>query len=288
MLRILLTLTLFVAASHASGDTPTHPALWTVHGASGTAYVLGSVHALPPNVEWRTPEIDAAAKSSGAYVFEVSNDPEDLAEATSFIRKRGLLPDGTALHELLTPVAQRDYATACALAGMSATALDNKRPWLAAIVLTVSYLNQRNVTYANTPDEAYLKEARSTGKYLLTLDRTREQLEFLARYDDTMGITGFSAMLGDFTGQPRRVEKLIDAWRSGDVDGMAQLIATSFAKDPEGARLFAAHNRVWAQELENMLKSDRKYFVVVGIAHLVGSSGVPALLRADGLRVDGP
>lgn len=285
------TLGLAIAATcstHAATVPTARPAFWTVHGSSGTAFVLGSVHALPPNVLWRRPEFDEAAKESGTFVFEVSNDPDDIAEATRFIRKRGLLPTGTALHDLLTPVAQKDYAAACALAGMNATALDDKRPWLAAIVLTVSYLNQRNVTYLNTPDETYLEEAKQDKKNLLTLDTTRGQLEFLARFDETMGVNGFSAMLGDFTGQPQRVDKLIETWALGDVNAMAALIGSSFENDPQGARLFAAHNQVWARELEDLLRHDRKYFVVVGIAHLVGPTGVPALLRADGLKVDGP
>jgi len=275
-------------SAHAAAVPTAHPAFWKVHGSAGTAFVLGSVHVLPPNVMWQRPEIDEAAKKSGTFVFEVSNDPDDIAEATRFIRKRGLLPSGTALHDLLTPVAQKDYAAACALAGMKATALDDKRPWLAAIVLTVSYLNQRNVTYLNTPDETYLDEAKRSGKNLLTLDTTRDQLEFLARFDETMGINGFSAMLGDFTGQPKREDKLIETWGSGDVDAMAALIGSGFKNDPKGAQLFAAHNQVWARELEDLLKQDRNYFVVVGIAHLVGPTGVPAILRADGLKVDGP
>src|ERR1700719_3701745 len=93
-----------------------HPAFWTVHGSVGTAYILGSVHVLPPDVSWRRPEIDAAAKSSGTYIFEVADGPADVAEATRFIRQRGLLPDGTTLHTLLSPLAVKDYDAACALA----------------------------------------------------------------------------------------------------------------------------------------------------------------------------
>jgi uncharacterized protein YbaP (TraB family) len=239
-------------------------------------------------VSWRRPEIDAAAKSSGTYIFEVADGPAEVAEATQFIRERGLLPDGTTLHTLLSPLALKDYDAACALAGMKTAALDNKRPWLAAIVLTVSYMNQRNFTYLNSPDQAYLEGAQQTGKTLRYLDTTRGQLEFLARYDETMGVDGFSTMLGDFTGQPKREDALIRAWSSGDVQAMSRLIDDSFRTDPAGARIFADHNRVWAKELEELLRTNQDYFVVVGIAHLVGAAGVPSLLRADGYRVDGP
>src|SRR5271155_1467853 len=47
------------------------PAMWVVHGPKGTAYLLGSIHALPKNIEWQTPAIKAAIKKSQAFVFEV-------------------------------------------------------------------------------------------------------------------------------------------------------------------------------------------------------------------------
>ena len=41
-------------------------------------------------------------------------------------------------------------------------------------------------------------------------------------------------------------------------------------------------------QLETMLNQKHVYFVTVGAGHLAGPKGVPALLRQDGYRVDGP
>ena len=41
-------------------------------------------------------------------------------------------------------------------------------------------------------------------------------------------------------------------------------------------------------ELEAMLKQKHIFFVTVGAGHLTGPLGVPALLRKDGYKVDGP
>ena len=40
-----------------------HPALWTVHAQNATAYLLGAIHILPPNVLWHTPMIDSACSN---------------------------------------------------------------------------------------------------------------------------------------------------------------------------------------------------------------------------------
>jgi uncharacterized protein len=289
--RSVLTLVAAFASGTASADDAqivAHPAFWTVHGHAGTAYVLASVHALPPNISWQRHEIDSAAKAADTYIFEVPNGQAEVDDATRYILERGALPKGTTLHEMLSATAHKDYAAACALAGMKESSLDDKRPWLAAIVLTVAYMNQRHLTSTNSPDDAYFEAALRDGKTLGYLDSSHEQLEFLSRYDQTMGVDGFSAMLGDFAGQPEREDALISAWASGNLPSMSNLIEHNFKDDPEGVRLIAGRNRVWANKLENLLLNDRSYFVVVGIAHLVGQAGVPALLRADGYRVEGP
>ena len=270
-------------------DVATHPAFWVIHGKTGgTAYVLSSVHALPAGVDWHDPEIDAAIKNSDTFVFEVPESEADENEATRFIVARGLLPAGQTLKSLLSSAAQKDYAQACTLAGLKAECLSDKRPWLAAVVLTVSYMNQRNVVADNTPDQQLMRFAVKYGKDIRYFDTTDQQLEILAQFDTTMGVGGFSTLLGDFQNQPQREDALLAAWRAGDTDTLAHLIDVGFAADPQARALVDEHTKVWATKLEALLSTSRTYFVTVGVAHLVGPAGVPALLRADGYKVDGP
>src|SRR5215469_11183059 len=114
-------------AESAAPTVPAHPARWIVHGPAGTAFILGSIHALPMNVSWRTPEIVAAAKAAGVYVFEVSNAQPDEDEAVRYIRRHGILENGQTLEAMLSPAARKDYLAACALAGVEPKKTDNKR-----------------------------------------------------------------------------------------------------------------------------------------------------------------
>jgi uncharacterized protein YbaP (TraB family) len=269
-------------AIHAS------PPLWVVRAGTATVYLLGTVHTLPEHVEWRSETIANAAKSADTFVFEVPEGPKEIDEATRFIKERGLLPPGQYLPDLLSPAAAKNYDSACALAGMPARCLSDKRPWLAAVVLTASYLSERHLTDVATPDEVMLNDALRDGKALRYLDTTREQLEFLARFDQTMGLRGFSAMLEDFHNQPMREDALVNAWIKGDTEELARLVARGMEDDPEGMNLLTSHDRRWAGQIEKMIAEGHTYFVVVGIAHLVGANGVPALLRADGYGVEGP
>lgn len=265
-----------------------HPAYWTVQGKAGSVFILSSVHVLGPNVTWHNAMIDDAAEHAATYVFEAPNGKTEDEEMIRFAIQHGRLPRGQTLQGLLTPVAQKDYAAACTLAGVETSSLDKARPWLAAVLLTVHYMNQRHLTSANSPDEAYYAEAAQRGKTLLFFDTTQAQLEFVARYDQVEGVSGFSALLGDFAKQPERIDNLIATWSDGDITKMSKLIDSGFRNDPEGARIFAQRNKEWSTRLEHLLDTGGSYFVVVGIAHLVGSTGVPAMLRADGYSVKGP
>ncbi|HEY2480597.1 MAG TPA: TraB/GumN family protein, partial [Caulobacteraceae bacterium] len=53
-------------------------------------------------------------------------------------------------------------------------------------------------------------------------------------------------------------------------------------------RLVVDRNRRWADRLAERMGSRGRIVVVVGIGHLVGPDGLPALLRARGLAVEGP
>jgi uncharacterized protein YbaP (TraB family) len=57
---------------------------------------------------------------------------------------------------------------------------------------------------------------------------------------------------------------------------------------PDEQKLLNERNQDWARQIQGMLDEKRTFFVTVGIAHLVGPQGVPALLRAKGITVDGP
>ncbi len=69
-----------------------HPALWVVQGKSGTAYLLGSIHILPANIAWHTPQIDAAMNAADTFVFEVPTDDTAMATMRTFIEAHGTLP----------------------------------------------------------------------------------------------------------------------------------------------------------------------------------------------------
>src|SRR6185503_8925826 len=89
-----------------------HPALWTVHGSNATIYLLGSIHVLPPKLQWRTPQINAALNAADTFVFEIPMDASQKADIQEFVKENGYLPKGTALPSLLPSEGRKDYTAA--------------------------------------------------------------------------------------------------------------------------------------------------------------------------------
>src|SRR5947207_13727623 len=84
-----------------------HPALWTVHSPKATAYLFGSVHLLPSNIDWHSPAIDDALKASDVFVFEAPLGAEGQAQTEAFVRANGMLPPDKALPSLLDARARK-------------------------------------------------------------------------------------------------------------------------------------------------------------------------------------
>ena len=88
------------------------------YGTSGPGQaqitLFGSLHALPAEMDWITPEILAAISRSDVFVFEAPTDPPSQDTLNNLIAAHGELPDGQSLRALLPPEAQSDYDNAIA------------------------------------------------------------------------------------------------------------------------------------------------------------------------------
>src|SRR5258706_11509659 len=56
------------------------PSLWHIKGEQGEVYLLGSVHVLPPDLNWRTAPIAPGLSRSDIYVFVVPQDQTTLTQ----------------------------------------------------------------------------------------------------------------------------------------------------------------------------------------------------------------
>ena len=290
-----LLFALFVVAPASAAPTSpasvghAHPALWHVQGPKGEAYLFGSIHLLPKNINWRTKQVDAAIKRANVFVFEVSTDSKAQAEIRELIAKEGMLAPGQSLRAMLAPASQTDYDAALAKAKLSPENMDREKPWLASLQLLIAEGTAKHYSADAGVDNAVMAIAAGRHKPSRYFETIEQQFSLLAGSTDKLQLSEFESDLKDFGQSDDDLGAMVDAWKNGQEDRLAGLMNADLADDPDMKKaLLTDRNQNWVGQIETMLAEKKTFFITVGAGHLAGPDGVPAMLRAAGYKVDGP
>jgi uncharacterized protein YbaP (TraB family) len=265
----------------ATPATPAGPALWKVADDDTTIYLFGTIHALPPGVEWFDGHVAQAFDGSAELVTEI--DPATAGAAQAEVLAMATLPSGQSLRALMTPENRTEYEAALAAMGLPPAALDRYEPWYATINLAMlpllrdGYGPDSGVEYVLTGKAANKRRAAlETVQFQIGLFDTLpldKQLEYL---DETVeGLPRMSAMLGE----------MVRDWLAGDADALALLMNDELSDAAIYDRLLVGRNVKWAEWIDDRLDRPGAVFVAVGAGHLAGPGSVQDQLAARGIAV---
>lgn len=279
-LAVILALALAAAPLSASAE----PALWAIRDKDSTIYVFGTMHVAKPG--WRSSKIDEAFAKSGELIVEAV-PPDSPAESQALLQRLGLQTDG-GLSTRLTEEDRGRLAARAQSLGVSPTALERMRPWLAAVSLGGAAAVRAGWNPANGDDAWFLSAARAAGKRVSALETTEQQLRMLADTPEDVQLAALSRTLEQLDQATDQVSATYAAWLSGDIERLqAEAAKTRVGRDAVvDERVRTARNRAWADELARKLERDGVTFVAVGAGHLVGSDGVLELLSRRDIHIE--
>jgi uncharacterized protein YbaP (TraB family) len=285
---LLLSLCLLSPAV-SFAQTVARPSLWHVQGSKGDVYLLGSVHILPPDVQWRSPPIQGAIARADAFAFEVPQDAKAMARLQELIAAKGTLPPGQTLRSLLSKPAQADFDAALAASGLPLSAVERARPWLAGLQLLFAQIAKHNFAVETGVDAQLMAQAGKSGKPMRYLETIDQQFALLAPDDPVLEMEEFEAGLKDLRDIAGGIQPMVDAWAKGDQKTLDKLINGDLDRFPAARKaLLDDRNSAWLPQIAAMLKRKQTVLVTVGAGHLTGPKGLPALLRKAGYKVAGP
>ncbi len=258
--------------------------VWKVTSADGhVLYLGGSVHALRPTDYPLPAEYNRAFDASSRVVFE--QDPKTGAAAFRQLVKAGQYPKGDSLKKHVDPRTYEYLRRFFALMKIPETTFSSMRPWLLDILLSAPPAEYYDLGVENF----LVKRAQSNSKPMSGLESPSEHNQPFTGLTDRES----EALLLILFINAARVNpegngnSMVDAWRKGNVDFLAQTVRDEFRDFPSMAeRIIGQRNRNWIPKIESYIRSNQTYFVVVGAGHMGGSNGVLALLRARGLKVE--
>jgi uncharacterized protein YbaP (TraB family) len=266
------------------------PALWKATGPKGSVFLFGSFHLLPDGVKWRTAAVDKALNEAKVVVFETdlagAQDPQ-LMQAS--IAKHGLLPPGQTLDCLLSPSTRAELDTTATALGVPAAALAPLRPWLAAVTLAVQFVLSQGFDPSNGVEQQVMAWAKENGKSLAVLETNESQVRVFADLTREQEIALLAVTLRQLRETPKMLGDMLAAYRKGDLATLEKALNLGFDDFPVlRKRILKDRHEKWLPQIEKMIADGRSHVIVVGAAHLVGPDSVIAMLRARGVKVEGP
>ena len=261
-----------------------------MRGAGGAEVTLfGSVHLLSEGVAWKTPRLQAILDRADRLWFEIPLDPEAQGTAAAKLRDAGLLPAGETLRPLLSPKGRARLERIASKLAIPVESLDRLQPWLAEVLVSVTYFT-RSGARLDLGVEHQIEVAAPATAERGAFETVEDQLAALSGGSPADQAKALEETLEEIETDPKGFDRLAAAWARGDTRAIQKEGLDDLRRDAPGAyrRIVVERNRHWVERIETLLKTPGRTFAVVGVGHLVGPDSVPALLRRDGLTVDGP
>lgn len=266
----------------AGSAAPPAPLLYEIASADGSVegWMVGTIHALPAFVKWRTPAIDTTAKSADLLVVEIAalNNGAGIARTFASLAKSPGLPP---LEQRL-PAELRPQLDALMVRGrFEASQFAATETWAAALMLA-------RVDAAGDPangvDRALIAEFK--GRRVRELEGGPAQLAIFDRLPESQQRAMLAAVVRESQSAAKDPGRLQRAWLAGDAATIEASTREGVLADPEVREaLLTSRNRRWAAALAPLLAETPRPLIAVGTAHLVGPEGLAALLTAQGYRV---
>lgn len=278
-----------LAAFALAAPARAEPPVWVVRDADSEVVLFGSIHVLPPGLNWRPKALDAALAGAQDLWFELPNGPAAEAEVARLAATLGVLPPGQSLFRLLPPADSALMIKVAKAYGVEPANLDRLEPWLAEVALAGAAYRKAGADTANGV-EAQISGSAPEGIRREAFETPAQQIQIFDSTPLTDQIASLRETLQELDTDPGGFQKLVKAWMDGDVRGLDQEALQPLREASPGIfkRLVTDRNSRWIEALDLRLKGRGKTVVIVGVGHLVGEDGLPARLRALGYSVTGP
>lgn len=277
-LCLLATLVGFAISANAAAP------VWRVTNARGQElYLAGSMHALR-SVDYPLPaEFNRAFEASSRLSFEV--EPDTLRRSSESMVRAGKYPAGDSLRSHVDPRTYEYVQRVFKLLHVPEDEYAHYRPWLLSFLLESG--GMKGLSQSLGVEEFLTSRARANRKPTGGLESANEHAAVFAGLSD---VQAEATLLLTFIPREKAVTSgsgVMSAWRRGDADSLWHSVHDGYRDYPAlGERLLEDRNRRWIPKIEGYIKSGQTYMVTVGAAHMGGPSGLVALLKARGFRVE--
>ncbi len=264
--------------------------LWKATRNGQSVYLLGSIHVGRTDMYPLHGSVMEAFNQSDVLMVEVNThvvNPLELAQTVSHV---GMYPEGITLEQQIPEELWVQLVGTAKALNVPELLFQSQKPWLASMTLTTAMMAKSGYQADYGVDKYFLKQATDVNKDIVELESIASQMQLFANFTDEEQVSLLSNGLKELKQGTVFFDKLVNAWSKGDHQTLDKLSRGSMGIEGKDSRLYKVmitdRNQSMADKILKAMQDNRKYFVVVGAAHLVGKQGVPALLKAKGFTIE--
>ena len=259
--------------------------LWLLETEQSKVYLLGSIHAMKPDMYPLAAPIETAFKEARKIAFEIDLTSLDKVEMNQVMQEHGFYTSPASIESDLskeTLVLLKDYLKEN---NLSMSSVRQMKPWFLMLTIGQKELARYGFEPRYGIDQQLQQRALSEGKEILQLESFREQIEILS--GDSIAIQELSlrASLEEIVSLKDDLYELIAAWQIGDANRMLELAIEASDQHPELNQqmhnLIDNRNVRMVDKIREYAAASGTYLVVVGALHMGGERGIIQLLSGD-------
>jgi len=262
----------------------------TLHGH--TMHVFGTMHVGRPEFYPLEPRIMTALGEASTLALEIDLEqaPNEMQQAMGTY---GLLPAGGKTYDDLPPARKQRLDAQIRQAGLDPAAARMMKPVLLATMLTVAEYTRLGYRTDLSSDAFLARTAHERHVRVIGLETLAQQLSILDRLPEAARWEFLQETMDmlDSGEEREEAQAVLQAWSTADRRGLDEVMRRSEADRSVSGRFLAdvlikERNRGMADRLLALLQAEQHTVAAVGVLHLLGATGVPALLQAHGVVVE--
>jgi len=260
-----------------------HLCLWSFESDEARIYLLGSIHAMKPDMYPLASPIVEAFEKADKVVFEVDLTKLNAYEMNQVMQQKGMYASPDLIQNDLKPdtlLLLMEYLEANR---MALDQVEQMKPWY--LMLTIGQRELSRLGFdAELGIDRYLQQlALQEEKEILQLETFSEQIDMLSSDPMSLQELSLRVSLEERKTVADDLEDLVDAWQDGDADKMLDLTLRSTRRYPELTKqmdtLIDKRNIKMTDKIHEYASTTGTYLVVVGALHMGGEKGIIQLLQ---------
>ena len=274
-------------AQTTAGDG--NPAMWKLADNDTTVYLYGTVHLLPPELDWKTPEFEQAFESADKLFLEADlKSPDAVKTMQAAMMREAMFTDGQSLKTVLSEDQYEKVSTAISAFGIPAGAMDGAKPWTVSLQLMAGEMMKNGYNPELGVDSVLEASASASGKSFGFFETASDQIKLLAgsTLDEQVEALMFQVETLDKTND--MFDILVGEWADGDTKGLGVIMGdpAMFGSVEGYNAMIKDRNANWIPQIEAILEEPGTSFIAVGAGHLAGPDSVITMLQDKGHKVE--